>query len=129
VLASLLNGSDFNYVLLGAAGDASAVQKIIVSAKPAGSGVVQAAAPANGIPPQVYGGAAPPTNEAENYADSDSQTDNGNEEAEQPEPVQGQPPAQPGVKTPEQMLQELRQQQQMLQQQQQQQQGQPEPQN
>ncbi len=133
VLASLLNGSDFNYVLLGAAGDPGAVQKIIVSPKPAGSDAVQASAlPANAVPPQVYGGGPPQTTETADDTENDSETDNGNQEAEQPEPPagQGQPAAQPGIKTPEQLLQELQQQQQMLQQQQQQQQqGQPGPQN
>jgi hypothetical protein len=66
----------------------------------------------------------------ENEVDEQTETvDNGNEELEPPEATPTQPAAQPGIKTPEQLLQELQQQQQLLQQQQQQQQGQPEPQN
>lgn len=132
VLASFLNGCDFNYVLLGAAGDSGAVQKIIVTPKPAGSGAVMQAnaqgavpQPATPLPPEAYdqGGSAIPA-EVDNSADGD--TDTANEDG-QPAPPASQPEGQPGVKTPEQMLQELQQQQQLLQQQQQQQQqeGQP----
>ena len=123
VLASLLDGSDFNYVILGAAGDAGGIQRVIVTPKQPGgtADVAQTSTPAMNVPPQVYGGVNPQASDNENDADNDSDAENGSEEqAQQPEPTPNRP-AEPGVKTPEQLLQEL--------QQQQQQQGQPAPQN
>jgi len=61
VLAGLLNGSAFNYVMLGSSSDPMAVSSVILIAKPSSSGETQTAAnvpqnnppgiPANGIPP------------------------------------------------------------------------------
>jgi len=61
VLAGLLNGSSFNYVMLGSSSDPTAVSSVILMAKPSSPGDVQTAAnmhqsnpgamPPNGIPP------------------------------------------------------------------------------
>ena len=138
VLASLLNGSRFNYVMLGSAADPSAVTALILTPKtgesPENPSAYQANQGFNGtgpttalsrpinpngqvLPPQVAGGAM----ESDSGTDGEDSVD----QAEQPEgdregAPQGLPNGQPAVKTPQQLLQEL-QQQQLIQQQQQQQ--------
>jgi hypothetical protein len=148
VIVSLLNGSNFDYIILGSLQRPGGLDKIILSARQnqAGGGPPPAVAQNPGLRPgqqpvvedsEGEGGDAP-DREVENSAEP---------EAEQPQPEQppaqtqgvpgpqpgapGQPPAQqqaqpegegqPQVKTPEQLLREL---QQMRQQQQQQQQNQ-----
>jgi hypothetical protein len=120
VVAELLNGSHFNYILLGSPDNASLLVRVVLVAKTpeAPAPAIQAA---NGAPPQPVANAAPDA----------AETEVAEEPAEEPPPDQGaadaenQPPSpdQPGVKTPQQMLQEMQQRQ--LQMQQQQQQGQP----
>ena len=132
VLATLLNGTLFNYVLLGTATDPTAVGKIILTPKP--SGPDQPSVAANNPPqpyvqqPNYYPTANVP-DQSGDEVESDSET-----EAEQPPPAdQNQQPGaatpngQANPRTPEQLLQEL-QRQQLLQQIQRQQQGNPTPQ-
>jgi hypothetical protein len=124
VLASLLNGSHFNYVMLGSATDPSQVERIILTAKagttplsadatnqpgtPPVPGVLQQAADA---PEEMQGDdAAEDANEADNQAD----TQPNQADAAQTAQPNGQAP----IKTPEQLLQELQRQQQIQQQQQ-----------
>jgi len=124
VLAALLNGSHFNYVMLGSAAHPDSVDRIILTSK------------SGGVPETP-----PPAPVAETNTNNDSQMDEPGppamDIAEQPvdnpagdsssEENQGQPPeGQQQVKTPEQLLREL-QQQQLLQQQLQQQQQQQAP--
>lgn len=126
VLASLLNGSHFNYVMLGSATDPTVVEKIILTSKagtgpaggsdaanPAGnpqiSGILQQATDA---PEEMQEDPAEDANDAENQPDNQV-----NQAEEQPQP---QPDGQPVIKTPEQLLQQLQRQQQIQQQQQQQ---------
>jgi hypothetical protein len=129
VVAELLNGSRFNYVLLGSPADASALTRVVLVAK-TGSDVPKTADQAQ---PPVAGMAPGPGNSQPEVAEAvpdapeeapeenaDENTDQ-NAEAEQQQP--GPPPDQPGIKTPQQMLQEMQQRQ--LQMQQQQQPGQP----
>jgi hypothetical protein len=130
VLASLLNGSHFNYVLLGSVTDPAQVEKIILTSKagsapvdgsdaakqagnPPGQGILQQAAE---VPEEMQG-----EDPAEEATDADNQADQANQADE---PQANQPNGQPAIKTPEQLLQELQRQQQ-IQQQQQQQPGQP----
>lgn len=130
VMAELLNGSRFNYVLLGSPADNSVLTRIVLVAKattpdanpnPAQMAEQQqpgvAQRPANlGVGPESEQNAmAAPDDSAE-----DAAADQAAAEAEQPAPS----PDQSGVKTPQQMLQEM-QQRQMQMQQQQQQMGQP----
>lgn len=133
VLTALLNGSSFNYVMLGSPTDPSAVNRLIVTAKPAGGEVPVAG---NFQPPQP--GARPgvaytpppqpmPANQAseEDAEPAPEETSEEQSPSEQPEEqsedqLQQQPGNQPVVKTPEQLLQELQRQQQLQQQQQQQ---------
>jgi hypothetical protein len=131
VLAHLLNGTLFNYVLLGTVNDPAAVGKIILIPKPVGNEAQTAAnvpphqqtypavnQPAQGDDQSEAQDAEPPTEE-ENPA-------NTTEPPEQPEQPGAAAPngQQPNLRTPEQLLQEL-QRQQILQQQMQQQQAGP----
>ncbi|HEY1264155.1 MAG TPA: hypothetical protein VGF06_11580, partial [Terriglobales bacterium] len=118
VLASLLNGSHFDYVLLGTTANPNALAQVILMTKTL-PGPADVAANQNTF-------AAPPPNRpmpdaAASEDDSDMEVDNGDADEEQPEapPTSAPPQNAPasGVKTPEQLLQELQRQQQQLQQQ------------
>lgn len=119
VLAGLLNGSSFNYVMLGSSSDPTAVSSVMLSPKPSGSGETQAAAnvyqnnPAAAMPPnrfpQPYAGqqlivpqpvngqpgAAQPAAEADDSKDDEENADENADDQAQP----GQPgqPGQPDV--------------------------------
>ena len=124
VLATLLNGSHFNYVMLGSAAHPDSVDKIILTSK-------TGAAPPTAPPPT----AVTPVAQGSDEGQMDDPGTTGMDIAEQPEsPAEDsgneengqQPDGQQQVKTPEQLLRELQQQQllqQQLQQQQQQQQA------
>jgi hypothetical protein len=130
VMADLLNGSRFNYVLLGSPSDDSALTRVVLVAK-TGSQVTPNPVAQNTPPPpqgQIQGQVAeqPEAEPAAEEAEAAEDGSNADENAEQ-QPVEGeqtQTPDQNGIKTPQQMLQEM-QQRQMQMQQQQQQTGQP----
>lgn len=127
VMAELLNGSRFNYVLLGSTTDSTLMTRVVLVAKSgpdnaspnppnnpaiAGQqfGIVQASNPAQPQPDM-----AAEANDTEAPDDTaDENADQSAAEAEQPAAT----PDQPGVKTPQQMLQEMQQRQMQLQQQQ-----------
>jgi hypothetical protein len=123
VMAELLNGSRFNYVLLGSAEDSNLLTRVVLVAKTGAdtgspnSGQPESQQPAAmqanmvPVPPQEM---APDANDAE--ATDDSADDNADQSAEADQPVAQ--PDQAGVKTPQQMLQEMQQRQLQLQQQQ-----------
>jgi len=129
VMAQLLNGSHYDYVLLGSPADPGALKKVVLMAR------------ASGPPAQPHPQPQPPQSPYQNpnlqavpEVENDQQPVEDNNpdtsqdlqqpEEEQPSPPdQAQPAQQPTVKTPEQLLRELQQQQQ--QQQQEQQNGQP----
>ena len=126
VMAELLNGSRFNYVLLGSAEDSSRLTRVVLVAK---TGVETGGVNAQAAPPQPgmmqAGNVAqpPPEDAAPDVAEADAAEDNPDENPDQSEQAEQaeQPPAspdQPGVKTPQQMLQEMQQRQLQLQQQQ-----------
>ncbi len=142
VLASLLNGSHFNYLLLGSATDPNALDKVILMAKSGGSAesnpqppaeqaynqpVFRPTAPMAAPPPgsavTVEGQDAADADDADDSADSTDdatddqadQTDQG-DDAAAADDQQAQPDGQQPVKTPEQLLQELQQRQQQIQQ-------------
>lgn len=122
VMAQLLNGSHYDYVLMGSPADPGALKKVVLMARVNGPAMA----------PQMPVGPAPPGNQnlqAVPDIVTDDQADNGemNEapEQEEPQPEAQQPDANgSAVKTPEQLLRELQQQQQQQQQQPQQQQPQ-----
>ena len=126
VLNTLLNGSKYDYVILGVLGDPGAVQKVILT--PRQGGAAGTATAQNNAPT-----AQPPDNEAdEGVPVADSEPENQNPEPPQPpggfrrpilpgQPLPQQnnfPPDQSdnGGKTPEQLMQELQQMQQQQQQ-------------
>jgi hypothetical protein len=127
IVAELLNGSRFNYVILGSPTDDSVLTRVVLVARsgqdslPSASGAegpqgitqAQAGAPPQGPPQDAQG---------EDAADENSADDNADQQnAEE----QQQPPPDQGAKTPQQMMQEMQQRQMQLQQQQQQNPGQP----
>jgi hypothetical protein len=123
VLATLLNGSHFNYVMLGSPTDPTVVDKIILTSK-AGPGPAGEAEAANstgnpqtqGILQQAMDAQEDMQDDpAEDANDAENQPDNQPSQAE--EQQQQQPNGQPAIKTPEQLLQQLQRQQQIQQQQ------------
>lgn len=121
VLSSLLNGSHFNYVLLGSATNPDALEHVILTVKSGTTGEQQPAA----APPETAAATPPapadnPDMASEDPADQGQEADifaeepatQGDEQAQAPF---GQQPAN-GVRTPEQMLQDLQRQQEMQQQ-------------
>lgn len=121
VMAELLNGSRFNYILLGSPDNAQVLTRVVLVAKTgpdkAASNnqlAAQQQAPMGQTPPDQQEMAAD-TNDAEATDDQpvDDNADQSAAEAEQPVAQ----PDQPGVKTPQQLLQEMQQRQMQMQQQ------------
>jgi hypothetical protein len=148
VLAALLNGTSFNYVMVGSVADPMALSSVVLSARPAGGGaqtVAEASQPApvysppdrtelgpgmrpGGFLPRVQPVTPQPNPQAANgddNADDQDAEDSDQDEADNQDQNGGTPQPNAGPKTPDQILQ-------MLQKQQQQQPGpppQPNPQN
>jgi hypothetical protein len=118
VVAELLNGSHFNYVLLGAPSDAKTLTRVVLVAKSGpDTAAPVAGVVANGVSPQqVVAPGAPDAADAETADDADDSADQNNAE-----PAEQQPPpaGDAAVKTPQQLLQEMQQRQLQMQQQQQ----------
>jgi hypothetical protein len=131
VLAELLNGTHFNYVMVGSATDPTAVQSIVLTSKSGPPDTTTATTSRPGAPQRGFPGAsvvpAQPADAApamEN--DGADEADTPDDQPEQADQQNPQNPTQQTPKTPEQLLQELqRQQQQQQQQQQNPQSGQP----
>ncbi len=131
VLATLLNGSSFNYVMVGSPVDPGSVQHVVLTVKP--QGPAPGPAQANNVPVTNQPDANAATDES---SDDSGDAENQPEEPDQQVPIPGQeqPQAQdqpqegeqPAIKTPEQLLQELQHQQQEQLQKQQDQPGAPE---
>lgn len=126
VMAQLLNGSHFDYVLLGSPADPGALKKVVLMARVSGPQPQQQQQQPQ--PPNYQQNpnlqAVPEVENDQPAEDNtpDTSQDVQPQEEEQPPPDQAQPGQPPTVKTPEQLLRELQQQQQ---QQQEQQNGQP----
>lgn len=140
VVAELLNGSRFNYVLLGSPSDDAQLTKVVLVAKSGAENMIANATPAanpqpnNAAPPPQQEPGAEAMSEPEQNDDNslpDDAADQAAAEAEQQQQQQQQPfgvpqnnpnnpdnPDQPAIKTPQQMLQEMQQRQMQLQQQQ-----------
>jgi len=123
VVASLLNGSHFNYVLVGSETNPTGLDRVVLISKPLSD---QAPVEEARLPGRMQ--PAPPTVDAGDAANDDDAAqdmipDAGEATDEQANQAQGEdpaPPQQPGqsaIKTPEQLLQELQQRQQQMQQQ------------
>ena len=130
VVADLLNGSRFNYVLLGTPDNLSALSRVVLVVKsgvqevaPTPAAVAQTQVPQQ--PPQTFGQPEAANDQSEMQEQQPEENtapfgdDNGQD---QPQPneadQQQQQDNNPGVKTPQQMLQEMQQRQMQLQQQQ-----------
>ena len=112
VMAELLNGSHFNYILLGSPDNANVLVRVVLVPK-TGDTPTPAAGDKGAKSPEVAK-AAPDAPDADPPDDAaDDNADQAAAEAEQP-PA---PAEQPGVKTPQQMLQEMQQRQLQMQQQ------------
>jgi len=122
VMAQLLNGSHFDYVLLGSPADPGALKEVLLMARASGPQQSQPSAPNFQQNPNLQ---AVPEVENEQPAEEnnpDTSQDVQPSEEEQQQQQEQEPP-QPGangpvVKTPEQLLRELQQQQQQQQEQQ-----------
>lgn len=131
VLAELLNGTHFNYVMVGSTTDPSAVQSIVLTPKSSAPETASVAAPNRpGIPPRGFPrGYTPPVQVGSAQAvpapDADDSEDDAADAADAVDPQEDQaqaqdqqnPAQQQTPKTPEQLLQELQRQQQQQQQQ------------
>jgi hypothetical protein len=124
IVAELLNGSRFNYVLLGSPQDASALTRVVLVAK---SGPENVGNPAAGAvqqqPQQAQGNFAPPPQpdaqpdaDATDAAAEENPEDNSAEAAPDADQQPAAPPDAAGIKTPQQMLQEMQQRQLQMQQ-------------
>ena len=96
VLAQLLNGSSFNYVILGSASDSSKVDRVVLSTK-------QRVSVGNAEPQPAS--AAPEPQPATGFGFSQQPANDEDEDTS--ETPADQPPTQAPVRTPEQLLQEL----------------------
>ncbi|MGD0791681.1 MAG: hypothetical protein ABR920_07900 [Terriglobales bacterium] len=123
VLAGLLNGSAFNYVMLGSSSDPTAVSSVILMAKPSSPGDVQTTAnvhqsnpgatpPNRVLPPLPFNqqvivpqpgngqpgvaGVGPPAN-AEGDDSKDDEQDNADDSADEQAQPQPEQPGQPGM--------------------------------
>lgn len=128
VLAALLNGSRFDYILLSPAGNPGGIRRLILSPR-SGGGAAAAVAPATSPPGALFSQPAhpvpgvrslPPDSGEGDEAAPEETVEPAQEVAPQPEPPA--PTPQPEVKTPQQIQEEfLRRQEEQRQQQQQEQ--------
>ena len=128
VLADLLNGTHFNYVMVGSITDPKAIQSIVLTPRTAGP---DTATTASNLPVGAQRGFGQPAmmtstpaevGPSDDSADEADAPDDQADQADQNQPNNNGQPTTP--KTPEQLLQELQRQQQQMQQQQNQQPGQ-----
>jgi hypothetical protein len=130
VLADLLNGTHFNYVMVGSTTDPNAIHNIVLTPRTGGPDTTTSASnrpggPQRGFPQPAIVNSPPvevgPANDNDGAEDADATDDQAADQADQNQ----QNPSQSATpKTPEQLLQELQRQQQQMQQQQNQQPGQ-----
>jgi hypothetical protein len=119
VMSQLLNGSHFNYVLLGSPADANLLTRVVLVPKSGPDTMTPASAQtavANAASPQPAASGNAPETAAEEAADdsADDSTDQNAAEAEQPAVVPA--PENGAIKTPQQLLQEMQQRQLQMQQ-------------
>jgi hypothetical protein len=110
VMAELLNGSRFNYILLGSPENANQLVRVVLVAKTSDTPSTDAAEKGATSPAIAKAGGDVPEDPADDAADDNPEP--AAAEAEQP-PA---PAEQPGPKTPQQMLQEMQQRQLQMQQ-------------
>ena len=118
VVAELLNGSRFNYVLMGSSGNDAALTRVVLVLKTGPDNVNPPGGPAVAPGSVAYVQPAPGPDAVEAEAPEDNTDDAADQAAAEAEQPVVAPDQQPGVKTPQEMLQEMQQRQLMLQQQQ-----------
>jgi hypothetical protein len=124
VLADLLNGTHFNYVMVGSTTDPTAIQSIILTPRTGGPDTTTTAANRAGVPQRGFGqppimsttpAEVAPADDSDSADDAEATDDQAaDQQADQAQQNGGQPTT---PKTPEQLLQELQRQQQQSQQQ------------
>ncbi len=125
VMADLLNGSKFNYVLLGSPQDAASLTRVVLVAKSGGNETNMAsntlAQPPQQVPPNqpVFVQPAPENDDQANADQPEEPAPDENNGDQPAAEAEQQNQDQNGVKTPQQMLQEMQQRQMQLQQMQQ----------
>lgn len=123
VMAQLLNGSHYDYVLLGSLADPGALKTIVLTVRATGPEPVQQATnPAQAYNPGMQGAPSAeqeqqeqPPDEVNNDVQPEPAPQTEQEEPQGEQPQQPNPGGGPNVKTPEQLLRELQQQQQQQQ--------------
>ena len=121
VLAELLNGSHFNYVLMGSAADPNSLERVILTPKLPSGPDAASQLPVNSAAPNGFALRSEEGSAGANAAEmADDPADDNDNEVVDPA-AQGANPDQPpnnrpAIKTPEQLLQELQRQQQLQQQ-------------
>ena len=130
VLAKLLNGTHFNYMMLGSATNSNALARVILTPKPppmpeqaqnqAAMNQPVMSQPRPFSPRIQEGYGMNPQQDVNDDEPDDSSDVQSGEDYSQPESPASQPDSRPVIKTPEQLLQELQRQQQELERQQQQ---------
>ncbi len=127
VVAELLNGSRFNYVLLGSMADDAVLTRVVLVAKTAldngnpgaGAALAEQRPPGNmpnaGQPPEAAVNQAQAADDSTDDAADQAAAEAEAEQQQQAAPPPDQPP--PGVKTPQELLQEMQQRQLQFQQQ------------
>ena len=127
VIADLLNGSRFNYVLLGSPTDSFALTRVVLVAKSGPQEITPNPAPP--VPNAAFAGQvntppeaeATPENEPDATEDPNANAEDNTDQQPPPDAAEQQQQAAPeqgapGVKTPQQMLQEMQQRQMQMQQ-------------
>ena len=119
VLAQLLNGSRFNYVLLGSPQDSNALTRVVLIAR-SPSDMANRPAPAQAVDQSASADQSQmdSSNDVNDADTAQPLDDNSADQTDQPTADADQQ-SQPGVKTPQELLQEMQQRQLQLQQQQQ----------
>jgi hypothetical protein len=120
VVAELLNGSRFNYILLGSPSDDSVLTRVVLVAKSGPDVIPMPGGAQTGLAqnPQNPQDSSQDTNDSQSADDSANDDNTPEPAAAEPEQAPN-PPEQNAIKTPQQMLQEMQQRQMQLQQQQQ----------
>jgi hypothetical protein len=119
VLSDLLNGSRFNYVLLGSPGNEAVLTRVVLVPKQNQQMVASNPAPPEaqpGVQPNANGEPDPSAQAMDASEDENSAPDESAEQPAEPEQQPAASPDQANVKTPQQMLQEMQQRQLMMQQ-------------
>jgi hypothetical protein len=122
VMAELLNGSHFNYVLMGSAADPNSLERVILTPKLPSAPEGAAQLPGNSSPPNGFPLRSEDGSSGSSAADMAEDPDDSDSDTPAVDPAaQAATPDQPqnnrsAIKTPEQLLQELQRQQQLQQQ-------------